>query len=150
MRGVYTATYQVGGLAAAKTLMYLQPPSGVVAEILYASVTDADNATNQQVECSLTRIATLGTPTASSATIEPEEPGDQAAGSIVKADVTASEPTYGNDLHREGAPSLSGWFFEPDARRPVYATNAKPVGIRMLSTPASFRACIELTFREIG
>lgn len=152
MRGVYTATYKISALAAARTLMYIQPASGAVAELLYASVTNASNATNQQIECSLTMVTSLGTPTATSVTPSPHEPSDQAAGSTVKANVTASEPTYTGavSVNDEGAPSLSGWFWEPAANRTAIATNAKPWGIRMISTPTAFDCLVNLTFREIG
>jgi hypothetical protein len=137
--------------------MYIAPAANVHAEVLYVSVTNASNATNQQIECRVDRITTLGTPTATTVTPESHEPGDQAASAVVKANVTASEPTYRSDtggasaLSAEGEPSLSGFFWEPAANRTILATNAKPVGVRLITaSPVAFDCLVNLTHREIG
>jgi len=159
MRGVYTAAFRISGLSAAKTLMYLTAPSNKVVELLSASVTNETNETNEQLLCGFQRVSSLGTPTATSITPKPHENGDQAAGSTLKANVTASEPTYpavGQDADipgafgLEGFASLGGWFFDPTPEeRPIIA-GGDTWGLRMVSTPTSFDAVIKLTFREIG
>lgn len=151
MRGVYTATNQITGLNASKTLMYITAPSTKIVEILGFTVTDDNNATNFQMLVGCYNISTLGTPTATAVTPTPHEAGDQAAASVVKANVTASEPTYGTEITQEGAASLVGYRFEPptEADR-LYVTAGASVGWRMMNTPTSFNADIRLTFREIG
>jgi len=152
MRGVYTANIKISGLAAAKTLMYITVPADKVVEILSASTTNATNETNEQIECTLQRVTTLGTPTATTLTPAKHEPGDQVAGSTVKGNVTASEPTYTADteIGREGASSLGGWYFDPTPEeRPIIPGQAT-MGLRILAAPTAFDAIIRLTFREIG
>jgi hypothetical protein len=154
MRGVYEASVKITGLVAAKTLIYITAPSGKCVEILSAEVTNATNETNEQLECTVHKISSLGTPTATTLTPSKLEQGDQAAGSTVKGDVTASEPTYSSspniEVGRGGFASLAGWRFQPvPEERPVIASTDS-WGLRMLSTPTSFDAVCVLRFREIG
>ena len=153
MRGVYTASYLISGLSAAKTLMYITTTSSIMAEILSASVTDATNVTNQQLEITLQRVATLGTPTATSITPAQHENSDQAAVSTVKANVTASEPTYtaNTQIGHEGCSSLGGWFFDPmPEERPLIPPSAT-MGLRLLtSSPTAQDTVVRITFRELG
>ncbi len=151
MRGVYTATAKISGLNAARTLMYLTAPSGKVVELIGLRVTQESNATGFQGSIAIDDISTLGTPTATAVTPVATEPGDQAAGSTVKANVTASEPTYGNRRIVRGANSLNGWFWEPiDDREREYVGSGASVGVRFLTTPTASDFEIELVFREIG
>lgn len=155
MRGVYTASIKTGALTAARTLIYLVPPSNKAVEILSAEVTNADNETNEQVEFTLQRISSLGTPTATAITPSPHEQGDQAASSTVAGNVTASEPTYSSvEFGRAGASSLGGWRFDPtpEERPTVAGASTTGIGLRLLTAPTapgiSFVA--RITFREIG
>lgn len=153
MRGVYTASAKISGLSAAKTLLYLTAPSNRVVELLSASVTNGNNMTSQQLECSLHRIATLGTPTATAVTPAPAEAGSPASSSTVAANVTASEPTYTSETdiaHREGWNSLGGWQYAPLPEERVTIPPSASIGLRMLSTPTSFDCDILLKYREIG
>jgi hypothetical protein len=152
MRGVYTATYRITGLSAARTLMYLKAPADKVLEILSASVTNEGNETNEQLLCTLQRITTEGTPTATAVTPARHEPGDQAAGATVKANVTASEPTYTADteIGREGFSSLGGWYFDPTPEERPIIPGQGLMGLRLISTPAAFDGVAKITWREIG
>lgn len=152
MRGVYEAVIKISGLTTARTLAYITTPATAVVEIIGASVTNASNETNEQMECALQRIGTLGTPTATTLTPSKDEAGDQAAASTVKGNVTASEPTYtaNTELGYEGAPSLGGWVFEPGAmERPIIAPSTS-MGLRLLQTITSVDAVVRVRFREIG
>jgi hypothetical protein len=152
MRGVYTAPYKISSVSAAKTLMYLTAPSGKVVEILSASVTNASNETNEQMECVLQRITSLGTPTATAVTPVKHEAGDQASGSTVAGNVTASEPTYTSDteLGRQGFASLGGWWFQPTPEERPTVANGASIGLRLLTAPTSWDLVVSITFREIG
>ena len=152
MRGVYTTSIKISALAAAKTLAYLTAPADKVVEILSASVTDASNETNEQLECALQRITTLGTPTGTTLTFAKHEAGDQAAGTTGKGNITASEPTYTADteLGREGHSTLGGWYFNPIPEERPTLGGQLSMGLRMLATPAAFDAIAKITFREIG
>lgn len=152
MRGVYTASYRISGLSAAKTLMYVTAPSTKVVEILSASLCNETNETNEQLLCTLQTVNSLGTPTATTVTPAKHEAGDQAAGSTVKANVTASEPTYVSDteIGREGFSSLGGYYYDPmPEERPTIAPSAT-MGLRIINAPTSFDAVVKITFREIG
>src|SRR5260370_3961784 len=98
MRGVYTAASKISGLNAQKTLMYLTAPAAKVVEIIAATVTNESNVTNQQVEIQIANITTLGTPTATAVKPTPHEARHHAAGSTVKGNVTASDPSYSTAL----------------------------------------------------
>lgn len=157
MRGIYTASYRLSGVTiTARTLMYLTTPSTAVVALLAAHVTNDDNDTNEQMRLALQRITSLGTPTATAVTPAPHESGDQAAGSTVAANITASEPTYGaanvSTYGHAGVPSLHGWHFEPltDAQQ-VFVAPATSIGLRLLADLAANTSLdIEITFREIG
>jgi hypothetical protein len=152
MRGVYTAKVKVVGLNAAKTLIYLTAPADKVLEIISAAVTNASNETNEQLECCLQRIGTLGTPTATTLTPSKAEPGDQASGSTAKGNVTAGEPTYTADTEwgYEGAPSLGGWRYDPVPEEREVINGGGSVGLRVLAAPLAFDAVASITYREIG
>jgi hypothetical protein len=152
MRGVYTAKIRITGLTTARTLLYVTAPADKVVEILSASVTNASNETNEQMECCLQRVGTLGTPTATTVTPAKSEPGDQAAGSTVKGNVTASEPTYtaDTDVGNEGAPSLGGWRFDPTPEERMLINGGGTTGLRLLAAVAALDAWVVINFREIG
>jgi hypothetical protein len=152
MRGVYEATIPISGLAAAATLAYLTAPAGKVVEVLSASVTNRTNETNEQCECTIQRVTTLGTPTAATITPAKLEQGDQAAASTVKGPVTASEPTYtsGVEVGREGFPSLGGWRYQPVPEERLVIAPSDTWGLRLLNSPTAFDAVVRIVFREIG
>lgn len=159
MQGVYTAAYRITGVTAAKTLMYLTAAATNIAEILSASVTNESNETNEQLACVLQRITTLGTPTATTVTAADHESLSAASASVVKGNVTASEPTYGaiaagadivGAFGLEGASSLGGWFFDPTPEERVIVPPSGSIGIRILETITSANLIVRLTFREIG
>lgn len=153
MRGVYEAVVAISGVTAAKTLVYITSPSSKVVEIFSAQVTNASNETNEQMECCLQTVSSLGTPTKTDLTPSKMEAGDQAAGSTVCGNVTASEPTYSSNtqIGREGQPSLGGWRFQPTPEeRPVIAPSAT-MGLRLLSSSlSSVDLVATIRFREIG
>lgn len=154
MRGVYTASYRISSLSAAKTLLYLTAPARRVVEILSASVTNTSNETNEQLLCTLQPISgyPLGTPSGTSVVPAPQEPGDQAASTVCFANVSGNEPTYitNGEIGREGFASLGGYYFDPmpEERPVVPATGA--MGIRLITSATAFDAVVKITFREIG
>jgi len=152
VRGIYEAVYNISGLNSARTLLYLTAPSGKCVEFRYARVTNATNETNEQCECTIQKVTTLGTPTATTVTPTKTEQGDQAAGSTVKANVTASEPTYtaGVEVGREGWASVAGWTYAPDEAERLIVAPTDTWGVRILNAPTAFDAVCRLVFREIG
>lgn len=153
MRGVYTATVKISGLAAAKTLMYITAPAAMVVEILSASIdNEGTNVTNQQLEATLQKVSSLGTPTGTTLTPGKHEDGDQASQSTVVGNVTASEPTYAanTDKDHQGYPSLAGYKHAPIPEERMYISPSSTYGLRMLSTPTAFDCQVKITYREIG
>lgn len=153
MRGVYNAQVQVTGVTTGKTLIYVTAPATAAVEILSANVTAiGSNVTNQNMECTLQRVGTLGTPTGTSLTASKSENGDQAAGSTVVGNVTASEPTYTNNTQvgKEGAASLGGWRYQPVPEERMVIPPSGTVGLRLLTTLTSTDLNAQLQFREIG
>src|SRR3990167_3003883 len=135
MRGVYSTSIKIAGLAAAKTLAYLTAPATAAIEILSASVTNESNESNEQIEITLQRITTLGTPTGTTLMFAKHESGDQAAAAAGKGNVTAGEPTYTADteIGREGASSLGGWYYDPlPEERPIIPPSGN-LGLRLIT-----------------
>jgi hypothetical protein len=157
MKGVYTASYQITGVTgAAKTLMYITATSSAVVELLSASVTQIGVTAEEQLDFRLAKISTLGTPTAT--TITPKGSETSTAGSTVKANVTASEPTYEQDgssidlsIDRQGSSSLSGYFYDPQPEdRPIIPPSGT-VGLKLVSSPTNtYTLNVQIKFREIG
>lgn len=152
MHGVYTAEFTMSALAAARTLMFLTAPSDAVIEIISVNVTQDNVDTNEQYDISLTRISTLGTPTATSVTPEKTEQGASAAGSTVKASVTASEPSYASvDHDHQGVSNLAGYEYFPPPESRVTVSPGGSIGVRLLAAPATAaNVTVQMTFREIG
>jgi hypothetical protein len=102
----------------------------------------------------LNRIATLGTPTATTEVPKPTEEGSAAYGGVCKLNVTASEPTYDDitdAIMSGGANKLAGWEYVPlPEERPIIKAD-DDVGLRLLDALAnSSDLTAEITFREIG
>jgi hypothetical protein len=154
MRGVYEASFQISALSAAKTLAYITAPSNKVVEILSASVTNADNETNEQLEIGWSKISTLGTPTGTTITPTKMEQGDQAASSTVKGNVTGSEPTYASapsiEVGREGVPSLGGWRYAPVPEERLVIAGGDSWGLYNYNSITALKASVRIVFREIG
>jgi hypothetical protein len=151
MRGVYTAYAKITGLVAAKTLMLVTVPSSKVVEVYSASVSNATNETNEQLEFSMYRVNALGSPSGTSVTPEKHETGDAAASVTVTANLTVEPTSYvTNPFDAEGSNSLGGYRFDPiPETRPVMAPSSS-FGLRLISTPTSFDAVVKIVFREIG
>ena len=154
MRGVYELSATISALAAAKTLAFLTAPAAKCVEILSASVTNGTNETNEQLECFLQRITTLGTPTATAVTPAPTEPGDQATGVTAKINCTTEPTTYtaGTNFGDEGFPSLGGWRYQPVPEERLIVAPGASIGLQLKVAPAlgAFDAMIRIVFREIG
>lgn len=152
-RGVYEAGIKISALTTGRTLMYITAPASACVEIRTADVTDANNSTNQQLECCWQKITTLGTPTSTPITPTKTEQGDQAAASTVAGNVTASEPTYtsGPVFDQRGFPSLVGYKHAPDESERLVIKPGDTWGLRLLTTsPSSQDTDVLARFREIG
>lgn len=152
MRGVYTAASGITGLSSVRTLMYITAPADKVVEILATSVTNSSNETNEQLLCQWQRIATIGSPVTTLLTPSKHEAGDQAAGSTVGCNITASEPNYtvNTAIGAEGFNSLGGWFYRPTPEERPTIGGQTTMGLRILNAPTAFDAVVSCTFREIG
>jgi hypothetical protein len=154
MRGCYEAQIQATGLTAGRTMIYVTAPSTCAIEILEASITPIGaNVTNQNLEACLQRVSALGTPTGTSLTPSKDENGDQASGATAVGNVTASEPTYGNNTQKfkEGFSSLGGYRAAPIPEDRMVIPPSATVGLRLLTgsfTSADLNACLK--WREIG
>lgn len=151
MRGVYTAEIKISALAAAKTLLLLEAAAGKLIEILSASVVQVgSNLTNQQLECSVTRVTTLGTPAGTSVTPNPEEPGDQASTTTVLGNLTAEPTAYGVNADHQGATSLGGYQYQPVPEERGLDGSGASLGLRLLNAPTSADFVVQLKFRDVG
>lgn len=159
MRGVYTVNYRIAALSAARTLCYVTMPSTAMVELLSTEITNESIESNEQLVACWQRITTLGTPTATTVTPTKAEKGDQAAASTWKANVTASEPTYGASAQGaalvdvtglKGFASLGGYVYAPaPEERPLLAVSDS-WGLRLLVAPTAFDLAVEVKFREVG
>jgi len=154
MRGVYRAHHDTSAVTTAKTLLYITNAADMVIEIISARITAQDEDTSEQIFAELNRIATLGTPTATSVTAKPTEEGSVASSATCKGNVTASEPTYdaaADSICRRGANKLGGWEYVPlPEERPIIVPS-DTVGLRLIDAVAnSTDLSAEIVYREIG
>ena len=152
MQGVYTFQYQATSVNSSRTLMYVTAPGTQVLEILSAKVTEANVTATEQVECMVSRITSLGTPTATTVTATLTEPTTPAFGGACKANVTANEPTYGaTPIDQNAYPNVAGYLYDPlPEERPIVAPSAS-VGIKLLTAVANtYTFDITITVRAIG
>ena len=154
MRGVYTLKDTISGVTTAKTLLYITLPATCVVEILSARITAQDEDTAEQIMAELNRIATLGTPTATTKTPKPKEEGDVASACTCKSNVTASEPTYDDEsdaMCSGGANKLAGWEYVPLPEERDIVKPSDSFGLRLIDAlSVSTDLTAEITYREIG
>lgn len=154
MQGVYRLTGTIATVTTAKTLCYIETHATKPIEILSAKVTISDEDTSEQIHVQLNRIATLGTPTATTDVPKPTEEGSAAYGGVCKVNVTASEPTYDDNtqaIAQSGANKLAGWEYLPLPEERVIVAAADDVGLRLIDAlSVSSTVVFEITFREFG
>jgi hypothetical protein len=152
MRGVYTAEIKLSAWASIKGMILIQAPALKAVEIISAHVGNVGtNVTNQQLEAVIARVSALGSPVGTAITPNPEEVGDQAAGSTVTGGLTTDITTYGVNLDHQGFASLAGYQYAPV---PEERALIPPAGSGILHLPVApgvaFDAVVQVKFREIG
>jgi hypothetical protein len=152
MRGVYEASIHIAGLNGLKTLILLEVPAGKTLEILSASVTNATNNTNQQLEAGFYNVTTLGSPAGTSVTPWQNEQGDAASSVTVLANLTAEPTTYNaTSFAGMGFASLAGWQYQPVPEERLIMSPSKNWGLRLTDTaPTAFDCDARVSWREIG
>ena len=149
----YSVSMETSSISAAKTLLYLTTPNDMVVQIVSVEVVAPDDDTNEQMHCTLQRITTLGTPTATAQTAAPHASGDAAATVTIAGDVTASEPTYtaNTEIGEAGAPSLTGYRQEwPDPHARPTVPPSSNIGLRLLTAPGTAKTLtVRMTFCEV-
>lgn len=147
-RGHYEAEIAISGLSSARTLLYWTAPAAKAVEVLLATVGNCSNETNEQIQLAWQRVNALGTPTGTALTPTPCQQGDQAAGSTVVGNVTASEPSYvaNTKIGAQGVPSLQGYRYD----EPFTIQPGATYGLRLLTGPTAFDAQVNVRAREIG
>jgi hypothetical protein len=154
MRGVYSVQAEISSLAAAKSLLVGTNASSKVLELIDAWITNADVVTPEGMTGAISRITSLGSPTGTSiaaANVAKMEPGS--ADTIVTwlSNITASEPTYSSvHAHYEGFLNVAGFRWESRPENRIYIPPSASFGLRLLSTPTSFKAIFGITYRELG
>ena len=152
MRGVYTAEIKLSSFSSTKSAMLIQAPALKAVEIISAHLGNVGtNVTNQQLEAAISRVATLGSPVGTAITPNPEEAGDQAAGSTVSGGLTTDVTAVGVNLDHQGFASLAGYQFAPvPEERPLIPPAGSAV-LRLAVAPGvAFDAVVQVKFREIG
>lgn len=153
MGQVYEASIETVSAVSAKTLMYIEVATTVAVLLHYVEVTAAHNDTNEQLEITIQQITTLGTPTATTITPAKLVGGNAVPDSVVKGDVTASEPTYtaNTDIGHMGASSLGGWRYDPAGGPKLEMSPNSDWGIRLVTAMGTAKALsVRMIFEEIG
>lgn len=149
----YELSINCGAVTAAQTLLYVTAHTNRSVRILGARIGAGTNATNQQLEATLQRIGTLGTPTGTDVTPAKHDTTDAAFAGTAKGDITASEPTYSADtqLGRSGFASLAGWQYQPYPEDAPIIKGGDSIGLRLLTaSPTSLELTAAITVEEIG
>ena len=152
MQGVYTFQYQITGVNSARTLLYLAPSATQTMEILSAKVTQTNITASEQLECMISRITSIGGPTSTTIAATLTEGTTAAFGGTAKANVTASEPTYGSvQLDQNGWPNVGGYFYDPLPEERVTIAPGAYVGLKLLSSPVNtYTLDCTMTVRCLG
>ena len=155
MRGVYTAELKTASLASAKPLILLTAATNKPLEIISAHAGNTgSNVTNQQVELAIARVTTLGSPTGTAITPNPEEVNDQASSATVTgiADANGTDvTTKGVKLDHQGCSSLAGYQFAPvPEERPLVAGGASVVFYFVAAPGVAYDCVYQIKYREIG
>lgn len=152
MRGVYEASIHIAGLNALKTLLLAEVPAAKCVEVLSASVTDASNTTNQQLECGFYLITSLGTPAGTAVTPWKNEQGDQASGLTWLGNLTTEPTTYSSTgFGIMGFASLAGYQYAPVPEERLVLSPSSDWGFKITDTvPTAFDADCRISYREIG
>jgi hypothetical protein len=153
MRGVYETSFKISALAATKTLLLLTVPANKVVELYSSSVTDASNATNQQLEAEFQKVSAVGPAAGTPLTPGKKEQGDQAAASTLLGNLTTEPTSYAANTGEgyRGFPSLSGWEYLPQAEERLWLSGGDTWGLRLLTpTFAAQDTIVRLCFREVG
>jgi len=151
MRGVYTASIDISGLASAKTLLLIQAAATCVIEILSVHVTNLSNETNEQLPVGLFHVTTIGSPTGTSVTPEKHEKLDAASVATATGNLTGEPTAYAaNPIDKQGIASLSGYHYDPiPEERPIVPPSGA-IGLRLLAAPSALDATAAIVYREIG
>ncbi|MBS0263899.1 MAG: hypothetical protein JSS02_18315 [Planctomycetes bacterium] len=152
MRGVYTVDIKLAAFNSIKGALLLQAPALKAVEIISAHLGNVGtNVTNQQLEAALSRVATLGSPVGTAITPNPEEVGDQPAGTTVTGGLTTDVTAVGVNVDHQGFASLAGYQFVPvPEERPLIPPGGAAV-LRLVVAPGvPFDAVVQVRFREIG
>lgn len=153
MRGVYEASFTASGVNSLRSLVLITAPAGLCVEILSASITNLSNTTNAQLGATFQKVTTLGSPTGTSITPTKAEQGDQASGSTVLGNITASEPTYTSGViyGARGFASLAGFEFAPVPEERLVIAPGVTWGLKLIDTaPNSTDFEVRVAYREIG
>jgi hypothetical protein len=159
--GPYTLSVTIDSVSAAQTLIYITAPSDRFVRINWLAISNRALDSSEQLVAAVQRITTLGTPTATdgASAIVKCHSGIPDAGSTVKYNVTASEPTYATGaLNRAGFNSLEGYGYSPpkapkysgEDERPVLKPG-ESVGLRLTESPsAAIDLVAEITWVEFN
>jgi hypothetical protein len=152
MRGVYTAEIKLASFASIKSALLIQAPALKAVEIISAHIGNVgSNVTNQQLEAAISRVATLGSPVGTAVTPNPEEVGDQVAGSTVTGGLSTDVTAVGVNLDHQGFASLAGYQFAPVPEERPLVPPAGSAVLRLVVAPGvAFDAVVQVKFREIG
>ena len=148
---IYEATAQFSE-ASASTLVLVEFPADVAAELISVTVTDTNNDANEAIEIVLEQVVTKGAPAGTSVTPDPVETGQAASGATVLANLTTEPDAYaGRQFGRQGASLLNGYYWEPidPRRRPRFSPSAL-VGVRLLQAITATELAITVVWDEIG
>ena len=154
MRDVYSWIYKISGVTAAKTLMYCTTDTVAHCEVLRLWVGNLGNDTNEQWDIRFESISSLGTPTATTISAMQHEYNSGTALTTVKANVTASEPTYNGsaaDLQSvgyEGSSGLAGYLWVPQPEEKLLLHPSSSWGLRLLTAIASTDIVVGMTLAE--
>lgn len=157
MRGCYSFQTKITGVNTARTLATLQAPTGKVVELVYCSLTQPSNNTQFQIELEIANLTSFVAGSGfTSGTPKPQEPGDQAAASLVTyGSATSGEPTTYDTQPRFQESNIAqlGVIHDPgdNDKKKIFIGSAAYIGIRLNNAPpAATDFDLYFVFREIG
>jgi len=164
MRGVYTVTAEHASISGSDNVIVFYNNSKltdypVVAELMSASITNADSETNEMLVGGLYRVTGLGAGAlAGAAYVTPEKHEYGDASPVCQVSTVSALVHTDQDVtissvatHLMGFSVLSGYYYDPIPETRIHVRPDQMYALR-INTPtfSAFKPVVSITWREIG
>lgn len=151
MGQVYTASFTAATVTTARDLFELTAPADAVVRILscrLGQLLDAGNAEAEMVAVEIERYTGADGTGGTTPTPQPHQVGFNAAGSVVRADVTLGATR--TELLADVFNVQAGWLYQPIPEEMIYVSASDKIAIAITAPNDELTMHCSLTFEELG